>query len=117
MKSRAGRVYASFRMHGDLLDPEQITAIFRVFPTSGHAKGEKYLSGERSGEIIRRTGVWLFSTKDVVASDNLYHHLMFLMGILIPGTRYTIPVTKLHLILIKNKAIFTLTKQRYPEMI
>jgi hypothetical protein len=63
----------------------------------------KYHGGERTGELVGRTGVWLLSTKDIVASENLYHHLMYIIGILAPNPKEFGPLTHLHALLAKQK--------------
>jgi hypothetical protein len=105
MKSRQGtrRIYASLRVRGDSLDPEQVTRTLRVFPTIAYAKGMKYQAGERTGELVGRTGVWLLSTKDIVASDNLTIHLLFLMGVLLPTPKDTSPFIHVRALLARHK--------------
>jgi len=63
----------------------------------------KYHAGERTGELVGRTGVWLLSTKEIVASENLYHHLLFIVGILVPDHKDFIPLTQLRVLLAKQK--------------
>jgi uncharacterized protein DUF4279 len=105
MKSERGarRAYASLRIRGDSLDPDHVTRTLRVFPTIAYGKGMKYYAGERTGELVGRTGVWLLSTKDIVASENLYHHLMYIMAILAPNPKEFAPLTYLHAMLAKQK--------------
>jgi hypothetical protein len=99
----AQRTYASLRIRGDSLDPDQVTRMIRVFSTISYAKGTKYFAGEQTGRLIGRTGVWLFSTKDLVASKNLSHHLLFIVGILVPHPKDFGPLTHLHALLAKQK--------------
>src|SRR6266702_3022468 len=91
MKSEQGarRAYASLRIRGDSLDPDQVTRLLRVFPSIAYAKGMKYHAGER--------------TKEIVASENLYHHLLFIVGILVPDHKDFIPLTQLRVLLAKQK--------------
>jgi hypothetical protein len=104
-QSDARKTYATLRVTGDNLDPNQITKILRVVPTISYAKGEKYFGGKRTGELIGRTGLWSFSTDGLVASDNLHHHLSHIMGILIPGRQDAIPLFHMHAFLARNKGI------------
>jgi hypothetical protein len=105
MKSEQGarRAYASLRVQGDSLDPEQVTRTLRIYPTLAYAKGMKYYAGERSGELVGRTGVWLLSTKGIVASENLYHHLIFIIGVLFPNPKDISRLTTFRALLLKNK--------------
>ena len=97
------RLFASLRVRGDSLDPDQLTRILRVFPTTAYAKGMKYRAGERTGELVGRTGVWLLSTEGIVASDHLNDHLTFLVGVLVPNSKDFSPLTHLHTLLEKQK--------------
>jgi hypothetical protein len=90
---------------GDALDPQQVTRILRVVPTTAYTKGEKYWGGERTGEIVGRTGVWLFSTAGIVASNQLSHHLAYLLGILLPGRQDAAPLVHLHALLARQKGL------------
>ncbi|MGH9353957.1 MAG: DUF4279 domain-containing protein [Terriglobia bacterium] len=99
------KTYATFRVSGDTLDPDIITKILRVIPTISYAKGEKYFAGQRTGELIGKTGMWSFTTDKLVASNNLQHHLAYVLGILIPGRQDASPLVHLHALLAKNKGI------------
>ncbi len=102
-KVAAERAYASLRVRGDSLDPEQVTRLLGVFPTIAYAKGMKYHAGERTGELIGKTGVWLLSTKSIIASESLNTHLAFLTTILWYGPRQFEPMIRLHALLAKQK--------------
>lgn len=56
--------HASFRVTGDALVPAIITDMLGVAPTTAYAKGGSYFAGPRTGNVIGRTGVWLYSTRD-----------------------------------------------------
>jgi hypothetical protein len=99
------KTYVTFRVVGDILDPDQITRTLRVVPTVAYAKGEKYPAGKRTGELIGRTGVWCLSTDGVVASDNLRYHLAYFLGILIPGRQDAVPLLHLQGLLSRNKTL------------
>src|SRR4051794_19568025 len=79
------KTYASLRVVGDNLDPQQVTRILKVVPTIAYAKGEKFEARAEEKERTGRTGVWLLSTDRIVASDNLHDHLAYILGVLIPG--------------------------------
>jgi hypothetical protein len=105
MRSEQGtrRVFASLRVHGDSLDPEQVTRALCVFPTIAYAKGARYSGGKRTGELVGRTGVWLLSTETIVASDIPSDHLQFLIGLLVPSAKVLAPLTRLRALLAKHK--------------
>lgn len=97
------KVYATLRILGDSLDPDDVTKILRMVPTFFYKKGEAYDAGKRTGLLIGKTGLWIFSTDGIVASDILYHHINHILGILIPGRQDAGPLVHLHLLLSKNK--------------
>jgi Domain of unknown function (DUF4279) len=99
------KTYASFRVKGDSLDPQQVTRILRAVPTIAYRKGEKYFAGERSGYLTGQTGLWLLSTNGIVASDNLHHHLLYIVGILVPDRHDIEPLTGLRALLAHQKTI------------
>jgi|HubBroStandDraft_1064217.scaffolds.fasta_scaffold08600_4 hypothetical protein len=80
------RAFATLRVSGDDLVPNEITEVFKIRPTKAYAKGEHYSSGPRSPDLIGRTGVWYFATDDVVAGNNLTDHLAFLTRLLRSGS-------------------------------
>jgi len=104
-RSETRKAYAAFRVRGDALEPSRITKIMRFVPTIAYAKGESFHAGERSGERIGRTGLWLLSTDGVVASDNLHHHLAYILGMLAPGRQDMRPLTDLHGLLLRQKGL------------
>jgi hypothetical protein len=77
----------------------------RIVPTIAYAKGEKYPGGKRTGELMGRTSVWCLSTDGVVASDNLQHHLAYVLGILIPGRQDAGPLLRLQSLLSRDKTL------------
>lgn len=99
------KTYASFRVIGDNLVPEQITRILKVVPTTAYAKGERFQSTADQKERTGRTGVWLLSTAGIVASDNLHDHLAYLLGVLIPGRQDARPLAQLHNLLAQQKGL------------
>lgn len=99
------KVYATLRIMGDSLDPDQVTRMLRSVPTISYRKGEKYNAGLRSGPLTGKTGVWLLSTDKRVASDNIIYHLQHLVGILMPNGHDAEPITKLKKLLSQTKGL------------
>nr|WP_294503633.1 DUF4279 domain-containing protein [uncultured Rhodopila sp.] len=73
------KAYATLRVTGDRLDPEQVTRLLKIVPTLAYAKGELYSGGSRSPDLIGRTGVWYFCTDGIVAGTRLADHFAFLL--------------------------------------
>jgi hypothetical protein len=74
---------ASLIFAGDRLDPDRITALLRVQPTTAYRKGEVYRRS-RGHEARGRTGLWLLSSKTHVRSAELSDHLAYLARVLNP---------------------------------
>ena len=89
------RSFATLRVSGDELVPDEITKIIKIRPTRAYAKGEHYSGGPRSPDLIGRTGVWYFATDGVVAGDQLADHLAFLARLLLPGSGEAGPLPRL----------------------
>src|ERR1700683_4071373 len=81
-QDRTIKTFVSFRIMGDRLEPDEITNLLRIVPTVVYAKGERYFAGERTGTLIGKTGVWLFSTDRGIRSTNFSDHLNTLVAIL-----------------------------------
>jgi hypothetical protein len=94
--------FASFRVRGDSLDPANITSILHVHPTVAYSKGMKYEAGERTGTLVGQTGVWLFTSRRIVASENLSEHLSYIVKLLVPDAGNVEPLIKLHNFLSKH---------------
>jgi hypothetical protein len=90
------KTFAALRIVGDQLIPEQVTRILKIAPTRAYAKGQSYYGGERTGQLVGKTGVWYFATHRTVASDSLVDHLMFVVNLLHGYTPETKPLTRLH---------------------
>lgn len=90
MKSDALKTFATLRIVGDELNPDQITKFLRIRPTQAYAKGQRYTSGPKSANILGRTGVWYLSTDKIVASSDLNDHLDYLFKALQLGGRHSI---------------------------
>jgi hypothetical protein len=54
---RREKAYATFRVAGDKLDPEQVTALLGMAPTRAYAKGQHYRRSERGQEVVGKTGL------------------------------------------------------------
>jgi len=79
------KAYATLRFAGDKLEPREISDVLRVEPTRAYRKGERYLAGPRTGELTGRTGIWLFSTENVVRGFDLDRHLSYLSNLIFEG--------------------------------
>jgi Domain of unknown function (DUF4279) len=77
--------FATLRFSGDRLDPDQISAILHVRPTTAYRKGERYYAGSRTGHLEGRTGIWLLATDDVIKSPSLDRHLDYLISLIFRG--------------------------------
>jgi hypothetical protein len=89
MKTNASetiRTFATLRVMGDDLIPDEITRVLETKPTLAYRKGENYSRVKRS--ITGRSGMWLFSTDSVVESLQLEHHVEFLASIIKPGSGF-----------------------------
>ena len=89
------RAFATLRVSGDALIPDEITKIIKIPPTRTYAKGEHFSGGPRCADLIGRTGVWFFATDGVVAGNNLTDHLTFLARLLLPGSGEAGPLPRL----------------------
>jgi hypothetical protein len=89
------RAFATLRVSGDDLVPNEITRIIKILPTKAYAKGEHYSGDPRSPDLIGRTGVCFFATDLVVAGNNLADHLAFLARALLPGSGEAGPLPRL----------------------
>jgi hypothetical protein len=69
------KTFVTLRVVGDNLDPDEVTQILRIAPTTAHRKDEPFRSGPRAGTIIGRTGVWFFSIDRIFDSPRLSDHI------------------------------------------
>jgi hypothetical protein len=83
--------FATLNFSGDMLEPERVTEILGVEPTSGYRKGEVYRRS-RGRETHGRTGLWHFSTMRCVSSTVFATSLAFsaLRAGLITSWRYAL---------------------------
>jgi hypothetical protein len=80
MRPESLKTFATFRIVGDALDPDEVTNFFKVAPTQAYAKGDRYFAGKKSGELLGKTGMWYLSTDRTVASNDLTDHLAYLIA-------------------------------------
>jgi Domain of unknown function (DUF4279) len=85
------KTFATFRVVGDRLDPEQITGFLKVVPKYSYAKGQRYSAGNNSQRLLGKTGVWFFSTDNIVASSDLSDHLGYLLVVLFMNRNNDVP--------------------------
>src|SRR6516225_4425885 len=78
------RMFATLRFAGDALDPEEISRVIKETPALAYKRGQSYRPGQRSPEIIGKTGVWFFSTKRKIQSSELTDHLNALERLVAP---------------------------------
>jgi len=98
------RAFATLRVAGDDLVPDEVTKVLKIVPTTAYAKGEHYAAGPHSPDLVGRTGVWFFSTKGVVAGNQLADHLAFLARLLLPGSGEVGPLPRLQQ-LVRRKSL------------
>lgn len=78
----ANRVYATFRIWGQDLDPDQITRIFGVIPSISFKKGDT-----RKAANKWRHGYWEINTSDKVQGTDLSIHIEWLLERIEPVRR------------------------------
>lgn len=76
------RALATLRFAGETLDPDELTAILGIEPTLKYRRGEAYQPGPRSPKRTEPVGCWFLSTKGMVRSHELEHHLGSLAGMI-----------------------------------
>jgi hypothetical protein len=83
-----------------------VTRLVRIVPTLAYAKGETYSRGPRSSNLVGKTGVWLFSTQKLVASQRLIDHIEFLFRALVPDPTH---LARLHHLIERNSLTAVMT--------
>ena len=81
------RTSASFRLVGDALRPDTVTAALDLTPTFARAKDEEIPAGRVGKARRQRTGVWLISSEHAVDSTSLEVHLIHLLDAVEPTAR------------------------------
>jgi len=74
------------RFSGDRLEPDRVTGILGIQPTTAYRKGDVYRQS-RGHEVRGRTGVWYLSTRRCVDSNQLADHLRHLTAVVSPEGR------------------------------
>ena len=96
------QTFATIRIAGDRLAPDEVTQILRVPPTQAYAKGEHYWGGPRSPDLVGRTGVWFLSTDHMVVSKRLGDHLGQILNLLTLQRGETLPIDELNRLLARK---------------
>ena len=78
------RAFATLRFAGDALEPDEISSVIKERPTRAHRKGEIFKPGPRSPEVTGKTGIWYFSTRRKIQSNDLADHLNALERLISP---------------------------------
>ena len=78
------RAFATLRFAGDALDPDEISDVVKERPTKAHRKGEIYRPSPRSPEVTGKTGIWYFSTRQKLQSNDISDHLNVLERLISP---------------------------------
>lgn len=80
------RTYASFRLAGDALDPDGVSAALGLTPTTALARDEEIPIGRKGkASLHRRTGIWLIDTEHTIESTSLERHLIHLLDAVEPA--------------------------------
>ena len=85
--SNCARTYATFRLFGDALHLDEVTAALAVQPTRALAKDEEIPAGREGKARRQRTGMWLLGTEDKLESTSLERHLIHLLDAIEPAAR------------------------------
>jgi len=75
--------YATFRIIGDELDPDEVTSTLGIQPSEAFAKGQDYQIRD-VGIRKRYIGHWSISSKSFVISSSTEEHAKFLVSLLEP---------------------------------
>jgi Domain of unknown function (DUF4279) len=78
------RTFATLRFAGDALDPDEISRALEQQPTRAYRKGQTYRAGRHGPEVTGKTGVWYFSTRRKIPSNDLADHLGVLERLIAP---------------------------------
>jgi Domain of unknown function (DUF4279) len=78
------RAFATLRFAGDALEPDEISSVIKERPSRAYRKGEIFRPGPRSPEVTGKTGMWYFSTRRKIQSNDLADHLNALERLISP---------------------------------
>jgi len=84
MNPNCHRTYATFRLIGDSISPDEVTRRLDISPSAGFAKGETRRGLVTMSSITQRTGIWTLSTKLLSNSTSVEDHLRLLIDRLRP---------------------------------
>lgn len=80
------RTHATFRLVGDALNPEEVTAALAVEPTQASRKDDHIAGGRKGTPRIQHSGVWLLGSEGRVSSTSLERHLVYLLETIEPAS-------------------------------
>lgn len=81
------RTHATFRLSGDTLNPDDVTAALALTPTQAIAKDQEVPAGPKGKVRRQRTGIWLLGTEEKLESTSLERHLIYLLDAIDPAAR------------------------------
>ena len=78
-------IEALLEIHGDTLDPDHLSALFRVRPSSSRPPGVQRVRDLDDTDVdLAGSGEWTFSTREVVQSPRIDDHLHYVLEMLAP---------------------------------
>jgi ribosomal protein L19 len=63
------RTKAQIRIHGDDLDPNEITALLCCEPTKSHCKGDVKIGSSTGKEYVKKSGMWSLDAAETAQQD------------------------------------------------
>lgn len=77
------QTWATFRLAGEDLDPDEVTLLTGVTPSLAFRKGDSVFNPHTGEKICeRKAGCWAVNTEDDVESTSMERHLVLLLDIL-----------------------------------
>jgi Domain of unknown function (DUF4279) len=77
------RTFATFRLAGDALKPDEVTAALGLSPTHARAKGDTVPIGRKGkATFVQRTGIWLLEAS---RTASLERHLIHRLDVVEPA--------------------------------
>ena len=73
------RTFASFRLAGGELKPDEVSAALGLEPTNARERGQEIPVGGGGSTFRQPTGVWSLSSQNAVESTSLERHIVYLM--------------------------------------